>query len=446
MFESLTGRLTKIFSKLKARGKLSEKDIKNGLREIRLALLEADVNYLIVKNFIKEIEKKALGEAVRKSLTPGQQIVKIVNEQLIALMTSDIPETALPKNKTSQLMVVGLQGSGKTTACAKLALHYKKQNYTPLLVAIDIYRPAAVKQLETLGKSIDVPVYSEDINNVSKIAKDSLKFAEKNQHNLIIFDTAGRLHIDDKMMTEVEDLSKIIKPDEILYIADAMTGQDAVNSAKEFNSRLNLTGIILTKLDGDARGGAALSITAVIEKPIRFVSIGEKLNDLEIFHPDRMTSRILGMGDVLTLIEKAEAVFDKKEAEKLERKLRKNLFTLEDFLIQIRQMQKMGPIDEILKMMPGANPKFMKNINIDETDIKHIEAIILSMTKKEREHPEIINGSCRQRIAKGSGTSLQKVNQLLKQFDMMKKMMKGMSKGKFKFAKQFLPIQNQIKF
>ncbi|MCK4338473.1 MAG: signal recognition particle protein [Candidatus Cloacimonetes bacterium] len=443
MFESLTGRLTKIFSKLKARGKLSEKDIKNGLREIRLALLEADVNYLIVKNFIKEIEKKALGEAVRKSLTPGQQIVKIVNEQLIALMTSDIPETALPKNKTSQLMVVGLQGSGKTTACAKLALHYKKQNYTPLLVAIDIYRPAAVKQLETLGKSIDVPVYSEDINNVSKIAKDSLKFAEKNQHNLIIFDTAGRLHIDDKMMTEVEDLSKIIKPDEILYIADAMTGQDAVNSAKEFNSRLNLTGIILTKLDGDARGGAALSITAVIEKPIRFVSIGEKLNDLEIFHPDRMTSRILGMGDVLTLIEKAEAVFDKKEAEKLERKLRKNLFTLEDFLIQIRQMQKMGPIDEILKMMPGANPKFMKNINIDETDIKHIEAIILSMTKKEREHPEIINGSCRQRIAKGSGTSLQKVNQLLKQFDMMKKMMKNLNKGKLKFGKQFLPIQQE---
>lgn len=437
MFESLTGRLTKIFSKLKARGKLSEKDIKNGLREIRLALLEADVNYLIVKNFIKEIEKKALGEAVQKSITPGQQIVKIVNDQLIALMTSDIPETALPKNKTSQLMVVGLQGSGKTTACAKLALHYKKQNYTPLLVAIDIYRPAAVKQLETLGKSIDVPVYSEDINNVSKIAKDSLKFAEKNQHNLIIFDTAGRLHIDDKMMTEVEDLSKIIKPNEILYIADSMTGQDAVNSAKEFNSRLNLTGIILTKLDGDARGGAALSIRAVTEKPIRFVSISEKLNDLEIFHPDRMASRILGMGDVLTLIEKAEAAFDKKEVEKLERKLRKNLFTLEDFLIQIRQMQKMGPLDEILKMMPGANPKFMKNINVDETDIKQIEAIILSMTKKEREQPEIINGSHRQRIAKGSGTSLQKVNQLLKQFDMMKKMMKNFNKGKLKFVNSF---------
>ena len=362
MFESLTGRLTKIFSKLKARGKLSEKDIKDGLREIRLALLEADVNYLIVKYFIKEIEKRALGEVVQKSITPGQQIIKIVNEQLIALMTSSISEKALPKNRTSVLMIVGLQGSGKTTACAKLALHYKKQNYTPLLVAADVYRPAAIKQLETLGKSIEVPTYSEDSNRVSKITQNSLKFAEKNQYNLLIFDTAGRLHIDDKMMTEVEDLSRIIKPDEILYIADSMTGQDAVNSAKEFDSRLNLTGIILTKLDGDARGGAALSIRAVTEKPIRFVSIGEKLNDLEIFHPDRMASRILGMGDVLTLIEKAEAFFDKEEAEKLERKLRKNLFTLEDFLIQIRQMQKMGSLDDILKMMPGANSKLMKNI------------------------------------------------------------------------------------
>lgn len=440
MFESLTGRLTKIFSKLKARGKLSERDIKDGLREIRLALLEADVNYLIVKDFIKEIEKRTLGEAVQKSLTPGQQIVKIVNEQLISLMKSNAPEMAFPKNKSTKLMIVGLQGSGKTTACAKLALHYKKQNFSPLLVAADIYRPAAIKQLETLGKSIDVPVYSDDITNILKIAKDSLKFAEKNQHNLIIFDTAGRLHIDNKMMTEIEDLSRIIKPDEILYIADSMTGQDAVNSAKEFDSRLNLTGIILTKLDGDARGGAALSIRAVTEKPIRFVSIGEKLNDLEIFHPDRMASRILGMGDVLTFIEKAEAAFDKKEVEKLERKLRKNLFTLEDFLIQIRQMQKMGSLDDILKMMPGTNSKLMKNIKVDESDIKHIEAIILSMTKKEREHPEIINGSRRQRIAKGSGTSLQKVNQLLKQFDLMKKMMKGMSKGKFKFANQFLQI------
>ena len=440
MFDSITEKLTAIFSKLKSRGKLSEKDIKSSLREIRLALLEADVNYLIVKNFISEIEKRALGETVQKSLAPGQQIVKIVNEQLIALMKSDASEMAFPKNKTTKIIIVGLQGSGKTTACAKLALHYKKQNFNPLLVAADIYRPAAIKQLETLGKSIEVPIYSENSKNISKIAKNSLKFADKNQHNLIIFDTAGRLHIDDKMMSELENLAKTIKPEEVLYIADSMTGQDAVNSAKEFNSRLNLTGLILTKLDGDARGGAAISIRAITQKPIRFVSVGEKLNDLEPFHPDRMASRILGMGDMLTLIEKAESVFEKDEAEKLEKKLRKNLFTLEDFLTQLRQMQKMGSLDEILKMMPGANSKMMKNINVDEKDIKHIEAIVLSMTKMEREHPEIINGSRRQRIANGSGTSLQKVNQLLKQFEQMKKMMKNFNKGKLKFGNQFLPF------
>ena len=440
MFDSITEKLAAIFSKLKSRGKLSEKDIKSSLREIRLALLEADVNYLIVKNFISEIEKRALGETVQKSLAPGQQIVKIVNEQLIALMKSDAPEMAFPKNKTTKIIIVGLQGSGKTTACAKLALHYKKQNFNPLLVAADIYRPAAIKQLETLGKSIEVPIYSENSKNISKIAKNSLKFADKNQHNLIIFDTAGRLHIDDKMMSELENLAKTIKPEEVLYIADSMTGQDAVNSAKEFNSRLNLTGLILTKLDGDARGGAAISIRAITQKPIRFVSVGEKLNDLEPFHPDRMASRILGMGDMLTLIEKAESVFEKDEAEKLEKKLQKNLFTLEDFLTQLRQMQKMGSLDEILKMMPGANSKMMKNINVDEKDIKHIEAIVLSMTKMEREHPEIINGSRRQRIANGSGTSLQKVNQLLKQFEQMKKMMKNFNKGKLKFGNQFLPF------
>ena len=319
-------------------------------------------------------------------------------------------------------------------------MHYKKNGYDPLLVAADMYRPAAIKQLETLGKSIDVPVYTEDTTKVTKIAKGALKYAAKEFLNLVIFDTAGRLHVDKKMMEEVEDLAKVISPDQILYVADAMTGQDAVNSAKEFNERLDLTGIILTKLDGDARGGAALSVRAVTEKPIRFVSVGEKLSDLEAFHPDRIASRILGMGDMLSLIEKAEAVFEEEEAEKLQKKLQKNLFTLDDFLDQLRKMQNMGPIDEIMKMLPGSNSKLMKNIKVDEHEIKHIEAIILSMTPKEREHPDIINGSRRQRIALGSGTSLQRVNQLLKQFDQMKKMMKRFNKGHFDMGKQMFPM------
>lgn len=440
MFESLTDKLNSVLSKFKSRGKLSEKDIKSGLREIRLALLEADVNYKIVKDFIKSVEQKALGDRVQKSLTPGQQIVKIVNEELVHLMTSELEEKPLPKNRTSKLLIVGLQGSGKTTACGKLALLYKKKGYEPLLVAADVYRPAAIKQLETLGKSIDVPVYTEDTIKVNRIAKGALKYAENEFRNLVIFDTAGRLHVDEKMMAEVEELAKVIKPDQILYVADAMTGQDAVNSAKEFNERLDLTGIILSKLDGDARGGTALSVRAVTGKPIRFVSVGEKLSDLELFHPDRIASRILGMGDMLSLIEKAESVFEKEEAEKLEQKLRKNLFTLDDFLDQLKKMQSMGPMDEILKMLPGSNSKLMKNIKVDEHEIKHIEAIILSMTPKEREHPDIINGSRRQRIARGSGTSLQRVNQLLKQFDQMKKMMKRFNKGHFDMGKQMFPM------
>ena len=440
MFESLTDKLNSVLSKFKSRGKLSEKDIKSGLREIRLALLEADVNYKIVKDFIKSVEQKALGDRVQKSLTPGQQIVKIVNEELVHLMTSELEEKPLPKNRTSKLLIVGLQGSGKTTACGKLALLYKKKGYEPLLVAADVYRPAAIKQLETLGKSIDVPVYTEDTIKVNRIAKGALKYAENEFRNLVIFDTAGRLHVDEKMMAEVEELAKVIKPDQILYVADAMTGQDAVNSAKEFNERLDLTGIILSKLDGDARGGAALSVRAVTGKPIRFVSVGEKLSDLELFHPDRIASRILGMGDMLSLIEKAETVFEKEEAEKLEQKLRKNLFTLDDFLDQLKKMQSMGPMDEILKMLPGSNSKLMKNIKVDEHEIKHIEAIILSMTPKEREHPDIINGGRRQRIARGSGTSLQRVNQLLKQFDQMKKMMKRFNKGHFDMGKQMFPM------
>ncbi len=343
MFESLTNKLETIFSKLKSRGKLSEKEIKKGMREIRLALLEADVNYKVVKKFIKQIEKKSLGKEVQKSLTPGQQIIKIVNQELISLMRSETPVQELPKNSINNLMIVGLQGSGKTTICAKLALKYKKEKYAPLLVAIDIYRPAAINQLETLGKSIDVPTFSEDSKKVNKIARNALKFAQKYDNNLIIFDTAGRLHIDNSMMNELDDLNKIIKPDEILYVADSMTGQDAVNSAKEFNSRLDITGIILTKLDSDARGGAALSIKSITEKPIRFVGIGEKLNELETFHADRIASRILGKGDVLSLIEKAEATFEKDEAEKLQKKLQKNLFTLKDFYQQLQKLKNGSP-------------------------------------------------------------------------------------------------------
>jgi signal recognition particle subunit SRP54 len=436
MFENLTNKLNNTFSKLKGKGKLTERDIKTGLREIRLALLEADVNFVIVKNFIKEIEKRALGSEVQKSLTPGQQLVNIVNEELISLMNADEPLRPVPHNRLSKFMIVGLQGSGKTTTCAKLAFLYKKQGYSPLLVAADIYRPAAVDQLQTLGESIDVPVYTENNQKVAKIAKHASHEAEKQDHNLIIFDTAGRLHIDDEMMREVSELADIVRPQEIFYIADAMTGQDAVNSAREFNKQLGITGIIMTKLDGDARGGAALSIKAVTEKPIRYVSIGEKLNDLEEFHAERMASRILGMGDVLTLIERAEKAFDQKEAEKLEKKLRKNRFTFEDFLTQLDQMQKIGPMEEILSLLPGANSKIMKNINVDEKELKHIEAIILSMTPEEREHPEILNGRRRQRIAYGSGTSIQTVNQLLKQFDQMKKMMKNLNKGKFKLGRQ----------
>ncbi|MGC9337562.1 MAG: signal recognition particle protein [Candidatus Cloacimonadia bacterium] len=437
MFEALTNKLNNTFSKLKSKGKLSEKDIKSGLREIRLALLEADVNFVIVKNFIKEVEKRALGAELQKSLTPGQQLVKIVNEELVSLMKSEPAKPILP-NRLSKFMIVGLQGSGKTTACAKLARLYKKQGYNPLLVAADIYRPAAVNQLQTLGKSIDIPVYTENNQRVTKIAKHALREAEKQDHNLVIFDTAGRLHIDEGMMKEVSELAYVIKPHEIFYIADAMTGQDAVNSAREFNKHLDITGIIMTKLDGDARGGAALSIKAATEKPIRYVSVGEHLNDLEEFHAERMASRILGMGDVLTLIEKAEKAFDQEEAAKLEKKLRKNKFTFDDFLTQLHQMGKMGPMDEILRLLPGANSKIMKNIHVDEGELKHIEAIILAMTPEEREHPEILNGSRRQRIAYGSGTSIQKVNQLLKQFDQMKKMMKNLNKGKFKLGRQLV--------
>lgn len=427
MFDSLTDRLDKVFRNLRGKGYLTEQNIKDALREIRIALLEADVNYRIVKNFISEVEKRAIGEEVMKSLTPGQQVVKIVYDQLVALMDTEGFELKVYNNKLTKVMLVGLQGSGKTTACAKLALYYRKKGIKPMMVACDVYRPAAIEQLKILGKQIDIPVVSEDTKDVYKIAEKALNLASQQLINLLIFDTAGRLQIDEPMMDELVRLKAQIKPDYILFVADATTGQEAVNVAKEFYDKLTFDAVILTKLDGDARGGAALSIKAVTDRPIAFVGIGEKVSDLEVFYPDRMASRILGMGDVLTLIEKAEQAIDEQESEKLAKKMLKNQFTLNDFLKQLQNIKKMGSLESIIRMIPGMGHKLPADLKIDDKALKHIEAIIQSMTEKEREHPEIINGSRRLRIAKGSGQSVTEVNRLLRQFDEMKKMMKRFS-------------------
>ncbi|CAO81440.1 signal recognition particle protein [Candidatus Cloacimonas acidaminovorans] len=424
MFENLSERLDKIFRNLRGKGYLTEDNIKAGLREVRMALLEADVNFRIVKNFIAEVEKRALGVEVMKSLTPGQQVVKIVYEQLVNLMDTEGFQFKVFNNRLTKVMLVGLQGSGKTTACAKLAAFYRKKGIKPMLVACDVYRPAAVDQLKILGKQIGIPVVSEDTKNVLKIADSALSMADKEMVNLLIFDTAGRLHIDEPMMEEVARLKTHIKPDYIFFVADATTGQDAVTIAKEFYDKLAFDAVILTKLDGDARGGAALSIKAVTGKPVAFVGIGEKISDLEIFYPDRMASRILGMGDVLTLIEKAEEAIDMEAEEKLARKMLKNQFTLNDFLKQLQSIKKMGSLESIIRMIPGLGRKLPADLKIDDKALKHIEAIIQSMTEKEREHPEIINGSRRLRIAKGCGLSVTEVNRLLRQFEEMKKMLK----------------------
>ncbi|HNS84721.1 MAG TPA: signal recognition particle protein [Candidatus Cloacimonas sp.] len=424
MFENLSERLDKIFRNLRGKGYLTEDNIKAGLREVRLALLEADVNFKIVKNFIAEVEKRALGVEVMKSLTPGQQVVKIVYEQLVNLMDTEGFQFKVYNNRLTKVMLVGLQGSGKTTACAKLAAFYRKKSIKPMLVACDIYRPAAIDQLKILGKQIGIPVISEDTKNVLKIADSALAQANKEMVNLLIFDTAGRLHIDETMMEEAATLKTHIKPDYIFFVADATTGQDAVTIAKEFYAKLAFDAVILTKLDGDARGGAALSIKAVTGKPVAFVGIGEKISDLEIFYPDRMASRILGMGDVLTLIEKAEEAMDMEAEEKLARKMLKNQFTLNDFLKQLQSIKKMGSLESIMRMIPGLGRKLPADLKIDDKQLKHIEAIIQSMTEKEREHPEIINGSRRLRIAKGCGLSVTEVNRLLRQFEDMKKMLK----------------------
>jgi signal recognition particle subunit SRP54 len=432
MFNNLSDKFDGIFKKLKGQGKLSEQNIKDSMRAVKRALLEADVNFKIVKNFTNEVAKRAVGQEVMKSLTPGDQVVKIVHEQLIKLMGSQNFEIKLHDNKQNRIMLVGLQGSGKTTTCSKLAVKHRTKKISPAMVACDVYRPAAIHQLQFLGKQLNLPVYAEEKSkNVVKIAKNALKKSSKEDHNLLIFDTAGRLHIDEKLMKELRNLKKLINPDYIFFVADAMTGQDAVNVAKEFNDQLEFDGVILTKMDSDARGGAALSIKAVTGKPVVYLGSGEKSSDLDEFHPKRMADRILGMGDVLSLIEKAEQSIDLEEAEKMAMKLKKNQFTFSDFLSQLQQIKKMGPLDQLMGMMPGMNSKAMKGMKVDDKDLKHIEAIIYSMTPRERTKPVLINGSRRARIAAGSGTSVQEVNRLLKQFEQMKKMMKKMNNPKF---------------
>ncbi len=427
-FENLSEKLQRTFSNLKSRGKLSEKDIKAAMREIKLALLEADVNFLIVKEFIKNVTEKATGQAVLKSLTPGQMVVKIVNEELQDLMGGSISKLEFVSPPTI-IMLCGLQGAGKTTMAGKLAKFIKQKNKKPLLVACDVYRPAAIEQLKVVGEKVDVDVFSLDSKDPINIAKQSITYANKKANDVVIIDTAGRLHLDEDLMGELKNIKAEVKPREILFVVDAMTGQDAVNIATKFNEDLDITGVILTKLDGDARGGAALSIKKSTNKPIKFIGVGEKMDDIEEFHPDRMASRILGMGDTLSLIEKVQKNFDEENMKKLEAKLKKNKFDLNDFLAQLQQMKKMGPMGDLLKMLPG-NMKKMKDIQVDEKELIKVEAIIQSMTIEERERPEIINGSRRKRIALGSGTNVSDVNKLLKQHANTKKLIKQFNSPK----------------
>ena len=436
MFGGLTEKLTNAFKKFRNKGKLTEADVREGMREVKLALLEADVNFKVVKDFVKAVTERAVGAEVLESLLPAQQIVKIVNEELIRLMGGETPKINISPKPPTVIMMVGLQGAGKTTHSAKIAAYYKKKGKNPLLVACDVYRPAAVDQLKIVGETVGVPVFSMGTKiSPVEIAKAGVEHAKKNSYDMVFIDTAGRLHIDEELMAELVNIKDSVQPMEILLTVDAMLGQDAVNVAKTFNDLLDITGVVLTKMDGDTRGGAALSVKYITGKPIKFVGTGEKLDALELFHPDRMASRILGMGDVLSLIEKAEEAYDKKNAEELERKMRDQTFTLEDFLEQLHQLKKMGNLDQLIGMIPGAGS--LKDVQVDEKQMKRIEAIILSMTKKERTYPDIINGSRRKRIAKGSGTSVEDVNKLLKQFDQMKKMMKQLTGGKRKGKMRF---------
>ncbi len=430
-FDSLGEKLQNVFKNLRGKGKVSEKDIKDAMREVKLALLEADVNFKVVKGFVSRVSEKAVGEEILESLTPGQQIIKIVRDELTELMGSEHEELVFSKTPPTVYMLCGLQGAGKTTACGKLALNLRKtRDKRPLLVACDVYRPAAVKQLQVLGAQIDVPVFSlgTDVSPV-EIAKQAIEHAKKHGNDPVIIDTAGRLHIDEVLMKELRSIKTEINPTEILLVVDAMTGQDAVNVAEHFDSNLDITGVILSKLDGDTRGGAALSVKEITGKPIKYASVGEKLSDLEAFHPERMASRILGMGDVLTLIDKAQETYDEKEAKELESKIRQQTFDLGDFLNQLRQIKKMGPISQLIGMMPGVDKKMLDSVDVEagEKRMKRIEAIICSMTEEERQKPQVIGASRKVRIAKGSGTRVQDVNELLKQFDQMKKMMKQFS-------------------
>ena len=430
-FESLSQRLQETFKKLRGKGKINESDLKSAMREVKLALLEADVNFKVVKDFVNSVSEKALGQKVLESLTPGQQVIKIVNEELISLMGGEAAKIQFSSKPPTVIMMVGLQGAGKTTSSGKIGGYFKKQGKRPLLVACDVYRPAAKKQLKVVGSQLDIPVFSiDESNDAVDIAKKSIEHAQRNGNDIVIIDTAGRLHIDEELMGELVNIKESVNPSEILLTVDAMTGQDAVNVSESFNSQLDITGVVLTKLDGDTRGGAALSVKAVTGKPIKFAGQGEKLTDLDMFYPDRMASRILGMGDVLTLIDKAQQAFDEKQALDLEKKIREQTFTLDDYLSQMQQMKKMGSMQEILSMMPGINHKALAGAEIDEKKMAHIEAIIQSMTLDERVKPNIINSSRKQRIANGSGTSVQEVNTLLKQFEQMQKLMKQFSNPK----------------
>ncbi|WP_099974893.1 signal recognition particle protein [Lactobacillus terrae] len=431
-FEGLSDRLQKVFSNLRGKGKLSEDDIRSVTREVRMALLEADVNFDVVKDFVKVVRERSLGAEVMESLTPSQQVIKIVDEELTKLMGNE----AEPLNKSPHIptiiMMVGLQGAGKTTTAGKLANRLKtKQNARPLFIAADVYRPAAIEQLKTIGEQLDVPVYDEgtDVNPV-EIVRAGLKVAAENKNDYVIIDTAGRLEIDEQLMNELKEIKELASPDEILFVADSMTGQVAATVAEGFNEQLDITGVVLTKLDGDTRGGAALSIRSVTGKPIKFIGQGEKLDQLDVFHPDRMADRILGMGDMLSLIEKAQEDYDQKQAEDLATKMKENSFDFNDFVDQMNQIQNMGPLDEILKMIPGmANNPAVANMQMDEKDIEHLKAIVYSMTPQERENPDILNPSRRRRIASGSGRDIQEVNRMIKQFKQSKEMMRQMSKG-----------------